>query len=227
MALTAVQWEAITASEIGIAETVAAADRAVKKELASRVIGQMTPDEFFAFETAGSNGNTRHELWNGTVVALAGGTPNHNLIGFNMGRALADALDAVGLERRVFSSDQMVQVSDQKRYYPDAKIADAAPRFDTKYALINPVVIVEVLSPSTAAFDLDEKFGDYQKIASLQHYIVIAQDRVRVLHYEKIVDNMWAITGTHENLPDTLFLAIDDVLLSVPVRSIYKQIELP
>ena len=66
----------------------------------------------------------------------------------------------------------MVRASDRKRYYPDVVIADDPPHYDEKYALLNPLVIVEVLSPSTDDFDKNEKFVQYRTIDSLRHYVV-------------------------------------------------------
>ena len=72
-------------------------------------------------------------------------------------------------------------------FYPDVVVVCGEPRFedDTFDTLLNPVVVIEVLSPSTAAFDRGEKFEHYKQLASLQEYILISQDSVRVEHYQR------------------------------------------
>lgn len=141
----------------------------------------LTPEEYLAFERKAT---TKHEYLNGQIVAMSGASFAHNFLTMNVANQLYNQL--IGGECQVATSDMRVKVTEIDSYfYPDVVVVCGEPRAedDTFDTLLNPVVIVEVLSPSTEVYDRGEKFEHYQQIASLKDYILISQDEVHVEHY--------------------------------------------
>ena len=140
-----------------------------------------TPEEYLAFERKAT---TKHEYLNGQIVAMSGASFAHNFLTMNVANQLYNQL--IGGECQVAASDMRVKVTEIDSYfYPDVVVVCGEPRAedDTFDTLLNPVLIVEILSPSTEVYDRGEKFEHYQQIASLKDYILISQDEVRVEHY--------------------------------------------
>ncbi len=150
------------------------------------------------------------------------GLPRHNAIAANVVRALGNRLS--GRRCIVFTSDQRIHVPATGLYtYPDASVACDGPRFLDKArdTLVNPKVLVEVLSSSTEAYDRGAKFAHYRSIPSLEEYILILQDQTRVEHYRRIEPRQWLLTeyqGEDASLP---VLGLD-----VPLREIYANLDL-
>lgn len=188
------------------------------------IVGHMTHAEYIAFD---STATVKHELIQGKVVRMPGAKVNHNRIAADAFRTFADAFDATGKQGEVFPDGQKVFVSERLVFYPDMMVIVGETRADASESLLNPAVVLEVLSPSTAAFDRGEKFEYYQQIASLQHYILVEQERISVTHFEKIAGNLWAITGTYNALSDSLTLTIDDAPLLIPLSAIYRRVTFP
>lgn len=173
--------------------------------------------EYLAREAAASE---RHILWDGEVfpvLAMAGGTPDHNTICGNAITELNLALRGRGC--RVMTSDQKVWIPrKQGVVYPDvtAVCGRVALLPDTADVVMNPTLIVEVLSPGTEAFDRDEKFEGYRSIASLRHYLMMSSQRVLVEHYARVEGEAWLLRayGAGETVaivgPD-LTLRVDDL----------------
>ncbi len=134
-----------------------------------------SPQEYLAVEHENA---IRHEYRLGLVYAMAGGSDDHSRIAINF-------LTALNLHLRdgdcqFFSGDVKVNYADIFFYYPDAFVTcDPRDRND-RYVKRYPKLIAEVLSPSTAQFDREEKFQDYTKLDSLEEYVLIAQDEMRV-----------------------------------------------
>lgn len=123
----------------------------------------------------------RSEYFNGEIFAMAGGTPEHNLI---LGNVLGELRSQLA-ERPclVFPSEQKVKVAATGlNTYPDVSVVCADPQYaePRRSALLNPIVIVEVLSESTEAYDRGDKFHHYRQIPSLQEYVLVASDRQRI-----------------------------------------------
>lgn len=136
------------------------------------------------------NGPIRHEYRRGLVYAMAGGTDNHDRIALNLLTLLN--LHLGNSTCRFHSGNVKVNYEDEFYYYPDAFVTcDPRDRQD-RYVKRYPKLIVEVLSTSTQAFDAGEKFADYQRLASLQEYVLISQDRQRVECRRRTGDT-WAI----------------------------------
>ena len=141
----------------------------------------LTPEEYIAAERKAT---LKSEYLSGEIVAMSGASDTHNLITMNTSTALYNQLADRGC--RVYASDMRVGISAGVSYfYPDIAVTCDKPRFedDVFDTLINPQVIIEVLSDSTAGYDRGEKFIRYRQLESLQEYILISQDQVLVEHY--------------------------------------------
>lgn len=147
-------------------------------QTASNVVTQpmeLTPEMYLAIERSRE---FKSEFANGAMFAMAGASEAHNLIVAHIVRDLGVQLK--GRPCRVYPSDMRVRIPQKKRYvYPDAIVVCGEPRFedDHRDTLLNPTVIVEVLSPSTETYDRVAKFAAYRTIASLQAYLLISQDK--------------------------------------------------
>jgi len=134
---------------------------------------------------------TKHEFCNGEVFAMSGASYAHNVITANIIRELGNQLKQRPC--RVLPSDMRVRVEDGF-VYPDVSVVCGKPEFYDKDNLCNPSVIVEVLSPSTADYDANGKFARYRQLASLQEYLLVAQDRPHLLHYVRQAENRWLLS---------------------------------
>jgi Uma2 family endonuclease len=134
--------------------------------------------EYLELEAAS---NTRHEYWNGEIYAMGGGSPAHAALAMAVGASLV--AQTRGGPCRVFSSDLMVRVkASGMATYPDVTVVcgELEPDPDNPNAVTNPVVLIEVLSESTGAYDRGEKLEQYKTIESLQTVLLISQTSCRV-----------------------------------------------
>ena len=165
----------------------------------------LTPAEYIDAERKAV---TKSEYLSGQIVAMSGASNAHNIITMNTANQLYNQL--FDRDCLVYASDMRVRLHAPVSYfYPDISVVCGEPRFedDVFDTLLNPTVVVEVLSPSTAAYDRREKFTRYQQIASLKEYILISQNRIHLEHYLR-EENQWRATE---------FQKLEDV---VPVTSI-------
>ena len=141
-------------------------------------------DEYFALENAS---DARFEYRDGDIVCMSGGSREHGLISGNVFLSLG--LSLRGGPCRAFTADTAILTPALPPYrYPDASVACGEWRFQLVRnldALINPVLIVEVLWPTTFTYDHEEKFRAYQAIPSFSEYLLVAQDAPRVAHYRR------------------------------------------
>jgi Uma2 family endonuclease len=136
-----------------------------------------TEADYLAFERTSAQ---KHEYYDGVIVAQAGGSATHNRITMNAINSLYTQLQ--NRPCTVYSSDMRVKIPQKKSDgYPDVSVVCGPERFDDtgQEILINPTVIIEVLSPSTERYDRGKKFELYRTIDSLQEYLLIAQDAKR------------------------------------------------
>ena len=178
----------------------------------------LTSEEYLAWERKQP---FKNEYYNGQIVAMSGASRSHNRITVDITIQLGNQL--MNSECEVFASEMRVRTSPAISYfYPDVIVVCGEPRFedDTFDTLLNPMLVVEVLSPSTAAFDRGEKFEHYKQIASLEEYILVSQNNVRVEHYRR-QGSQW-IHNTFEHLEDMLPLASIECTLSL--RAIYRRV---
>jgi Uma2 family endonuclease len=137
---------------------------------------------------------TKHEWLNGEVFAMAGGTPEHAGLAASVIRELGLALR--GRPCRVFSSDLRVRVqATGLATYPDASVFcnKLATDRDDPQAVVNPVVLIEVLSTSSEAYDRGEKFAHYRRIPSLQEYVLVSQHEPRIEVHRRNEAGRWEL----------------------------------
>ncbi|MFN8556789.1 MAG: Uma2 family endonuclease [Dehalococcoidia bacterium] len=166
----------------------------------------------------------KSECIDGYVLAMSGASRAHNVIGANtsaiLNRQLADA------PCEVYAADMRVKVSATGDHtYPDVVVACRDIAFeDTEFnTLLNPTVVVEVLSPSTEAYDRGASFERYRRIASLQAYVLVAQDRVLVEHYLRR-DDGWRDTA-FDALEQSLHLP--SIACTLPLAETYRKVRFP
>jgi Uma2 family endonuclease len=180
----------------------------------------ITPEEYLALEEKAVYKSEYHD---GKIYALAGASSNHNLITGNAYMALRQF--AAPEPRRVYVNDMRLQVEKSGLYtYPDVmvvcgKIDFVSGRNDT---LTNPILIVEVLSESTEAYDRGEKFAMYRQIPTLQDYVLIEQTKPYVEYFRR--EGRFWVLETFEQMEATLTLRSLD--FQIPLETIYSQAEL-
>ena len=155
-----------------------------------------TPEEYLTLER---QAEYKSEYFNGEIFAMTGASRRHNLVAANVLASLHGQLRKRPCE--VYSSDMRVKVSPAGLYtYPDVVVVCGEPLFDDKHkdTLLNPTVLVEVLSKSTASYDRGEKFAHYRKLDSLAEYLVVAQDKYHVEHYTRQPGNRWLLSETDD-----------------------------
>jgi Uma2 family endonuclease len=183
-----------------------------------------TVEEYFQIDEAAE---TRHEYVDGQIFDMAGGTDEHSQITVNLIAELRTRLRGKPCQPR--DGNLRVRYGRKMRYgYPDALIVCGQPQFDPKArsntTLLNPTVLFEVLSKSTAAYDRGEKFGYYRDIDSLQEYVLIAQDRASVQVYRRGANGIWAIEPPIDGLTSSVTLPSADIEL--PLAELYASVEL-
>jgi Uma2 family endonuclease len=163
----------------------------------------------------------KHEYIHGRVYAMSGGTANHATIAVNVVSLLRGHVR--GGPCRVYNSDMKVQVDDSGLFfYPDASLSCDERDRGTVAAVRFPTLIVEVLSPSTEAFDRGDKFAYYRANATLQEYVLIGSERVTVECYRRGPGELWTLRP---------FAAGDDVTIEsvgfrCPVAALYEDVQL-
>lgn len=147
-----------------------------------------TVEEYLAMERTALD---KHEFFDGEVFAMAGASPEHNLVVSNLIIALGNTLNE---SCRIYTSDMRLFIPATGHYtYADVSVQCGEPAFtdDTPRALLNPECIFEVLSESTESYDRGKKFESYRSIPQLVDYILAAQDRVMVEHFTRQPDGTW------------------------------------
>ncbi len=151
---------------------------------------KMTMEEYIEFD---KNNEGRWEYFDGEVFDMAGGSLNHNRIAKNILTTLENKLEGAPCE--ALPSEMRLKVPKALPYrYPDVVVVCGEPVIETiqgQEMLVNPLLIVEVLSASTKAYDFDTKFRAYQSIKSFQEYLLVAQDRPQVTQYVRQPDGQW------------------------------------
>ena len=196
---------------------------------------QLTPEEYIALERKAipDADTVRSEYVKGEIIAMSGASRAHNLISNNISGELRSLLKGSGCE--TYASDMRVSSPLTSSYfYPDVVVVCEEPRFedDVFDILLNPIILVEVLSASTEAYDRGEKFSHYRYLASLQEYILVSQDKVLVERYRR--------PQKHETAPITAkdwiftaFQALEDILsltsiqCELPLQEIYERVTFP
>ncbi len=155
-----------------------------------------TPEEYLALEEKAEN---RSEYYNGIIWAMSGGSLNHSTIAANTTTAIHNELKAKSKKCRVMNSDLKVKIAKHNCfYYPDIMVICGEVDFaDNRTDIVeNPLLIIEVLSPSTADFDRGTKFNRYRSLPSLKEYVLISQDKPKVEAWYREEENLWRISNS-------------------------------
>jgi Uma2 family endonuclease len=182
---------------------------------------RLTPEEYLAIER---QAEYKSEYYKGEVFAMSGASREHNLIVGNVFAALHRQLRNRPCE--VYPSDMRVKVSPTGLYtYPDVVVICGQPEFEDDWVdtLLNPTVIVEVLSETTEGYDRGKKFEHYRTLDSLSDYILIAPDKYHVEHFVRQPDNRWVLSETN-NLHDVIHIA--SIECDLALEEIYEKIEI-
>ncbi|HSU15029.1 Uma2 family endonuclease [Longimicrobium sp.] len=178
-----------------------------------------TPDEYLRLERSAGH---RSEFVNGRIYAMGGASHAHNLIVFNLAREIGAQLR--GRPCEAYVNDMRVKVRQTGIYaYPDLVALCEEPRFEDGDfdTLLNPTVIIEVLSESTEKYDRGEKFAHYRRLDSLREYILVSQDRQRAEKYVRDGEG-WVLT---EVSGAEASLTIETLGCTIALAEIYERVE--
>ena len=179
----------------------------------------MTASDFLAWDAGLTE---RHEFVDGEVFAMAGAEDRHVTVALNIAIALRQHLR--GTPCRTFMSDMKLQVAAANSYfYPDVMVTCNEADHASPLIKSAPVLIIEVLSPSTAAFDRGEKFAHYRRLESLQEYMLVDIDTRRTDLYRKGGDAMWVLHPFEGG--ETLQLA--SVALNITAEALFAEVDAP
>jgi Uma2 family endonuclease len=181
--------------------------------------------DFIDYDTYAEREKTaevRHEYVAGEIYAMAGASAAH----IRITRDLAGAIERRLAPNRcdVFNADMRVRIRrgpQQLGYYPDV-VVTCPPVPDHTLELEAPLIIAEVLSPSTARTDKHEKFTNYATLASLRHYVLVSSDAARILHYRRTESGAWG--EPEELLGRNAVLRLDALGVEIPLSDIYARV---
>lgn len=183
---------------------------------------RITPEEYLALERRALD---KSEYLDGEIFPMPGASRKHNLVCVNITIVLGSQLRQSPYE--MYAGDMRVKVSPTGLYtYPDVIVVCDEPQFEDNQmdTLLNPTLIVEVLSPSTEDYDRGGKFEHYRALPSLQEYLLVAQDRCHIVHYTRQKDGTWLLAETtrieeHLHLPSIdCNLSLAEVYAKVPLK---------
>ncbi len=179
-----------------------------------------TDDEYLAFEREAEE---KHELIDGEIVAMAGASRRHNLIGLNTATEIRFQLK--GKNRETYANDMRVRMRKGRYSYPDVVAVCGEPQFaDEEFdVLLNPTVVIEVLSKSTRFRDKTEKLETFLKMESVRECLLIEQDESHIEHYIKQTPKQWLVKIYEE--PDEK-IVLESIDCKISLADIYAQIEL-
>ena len=180
---------------------------------------KMTPEEYLVFERASDK---KHEYIAGQIYAMGGAKRNHNIIALSLGKELYQATEDKDCE--AYAADMRIFLPSTEDYaYPDLTVVCGEPVFqdDVHDTLINPVLIAEILSDSTEAYDRGAKFSLYRSVKSLKEYILISQSQPRIEKYERQGDGFWMLSEAVGLESEITFNSIG---LTILLNNLYKKI---
>lgn len=195
----------------------------------------LTPEEYITFERKAipDAETVRSEYIDGEIINMPGASRVHNLITNNISGELRNLLKDSRCE--TYANDMRVSSPITSSYfYPDVVVVCEEPRFedDVFDILLNPTILIEVLSPSTEAYDRGEKFAHYRHLTSLQEYVLVSQDKVLVEHYRRqekkesvpVPGKDWIFTDFRELAE---ILPLPSIQCELPLQEIYERVTFP
>ncbi|MBA3869526.1 MAG: Uma2 family endonuclease [Anaerolineae bacterium] len=178
----------------------------------------ITPEEYLRMERGSEE---KHEYYNGEIFAMTGASEYHNII---VGSTIASLYTQLRKKPcQIYPSDMRVRIPATGLYtYPDISVVCGTPEFedDGLDTLLNPTVIIEVLSSSTEQYDRGKKFQHYRTIASLKEYILIAQDSIRIEHFARREDQ-WILTDAKTS--DSV-LSLPSIECTLALSDVYEKV---
>ena len=182
-------------------------------------VAVLTPEEYLTIERAATY---RSEFYRGEMFAMSGGTPKHSMISLNVTGELRSRLK--GRRCAPYESNLRIKCSTGLYTYPDASVICGELEFDDqrKDTVLNPTLLVEVLSKSTEAYDRGKKFDHYRTIPTLLEYLLVLQGEPTIQRFWRNDDGSWTLTAV-TGLDQTLKLLSIDVEL--PLAEIYDRID--
>jgi Uma2 family endonuclease len=190
--------------------------------MSSRPKTYLTPEEYLVIER---RNEYKSEYIDGEMVAMTGASRRHNIINVNIAGEIGRQLR--GRQCEAYASDMRVRVPSTRAYlYPDVVVVCGEPQLEDDYVdtLLNPTVLVEVLSESTERYDRGRKFGFYRTIESLAEYVLVAQDECKVEQYTKQPDGRWMLTD-YRSPEDVVELA--SIQCTLRLSEVYEKVSLP
>ncbi len=180
-----------------------------------------TAAEYLAME---KEADTKHEFFQGEIFAMAGASITHVIISTNLIVQIASKLK--GNPCQPYGSDMRIHIPENTLFtYPDISIicGEVIPSRDDEDTAIEPVVLIEILSPSTKNYDRGGKFKLYRDIPSLKEYILVDSEVIGIEAFRLNAGGHWEL---EEYKTENSVLAINTVSLSIPVREIYERTNL-
>ena len=180
----------------------------------------LSPEDYLALERSA---DFKSEYFDGEVFAMSGASEPHNLIVVNASAELRQQLKKRPC--KLYANDMRVKVSPTGLYtYPDLIVVCGKAQFDDTHfdTLLNPTLIIEVLSDSTEAYDRGRKFEHYRKLESLAEYVLIAQHRSHIESYRRQPDQSWLLTESAGL--DNIF-RLDSINCELALAEVYDKIE--
>ena len=183
---------------------------------------QMTPEEYFKFE---ETSEIKHEYFDGEVFAMTGASLNHNQINANIMRELGIQLKHSPC--RPLSSDMRVKVEEIEKYtYPDIAVVCAEINLEETNGLdtlLNPIVLMEILSESTEAYDRGKKFTHYRLIPSLREYVLVSQSYCNVERFVRCERGIWQILPPITDMEQSV--SIESINCELLLSDIYYRVD--
>ena len=179
----------------------------------------LTPAEYLAIERSAEY---KSEYYAGEMFAMVGASREHNIIVTNLVRRMAEQLDARPCE--MYPNDMRVRIPATGLYtYPDVVVVSDEPQFEDDHVdtLLNPVLIIEVLSPSTEAYDRGKKFEHYQQIPSLVEYLLVAQEPYRVEQFTRQGAAQWLYSATQR--PEDV-VSLNSIGCTLTLADVYAKV---
>jgi len=190
--------------------------------MSSRPKTYLTTEEYLAIER---QAEYKSEYFAGEVFAMVGASRKHNLIATNIVIALGQQLKKKPCE--LYTSDMRVRVPATGLYtYPDVVIACGEPEFEDEHVdtLLNPTLIVEILSTSTASYDRIKKFSYYRTVESLSEYLLVAQDEYKLEQYVKQGDGRWLLSDIRSR---EAIVELSSIQCRLALDDVYDKVALP
>lgn len=189
--------------------------------MSTALITHLTPEQYLELDRAS---DVKNEYWYGEMYAMAGGMPPHSFVINNVQYALTGRL--LGKGCHVFNADLRVSVRwDTLITYPDATVVCGPPKYvdDRRDTVVNPTLVLEVLSPSTAAKDRGDKAFLYRQVSSMREILLVEPTPIWIEHYWKLPNGHWEL----ETVTDpAAILKLPSLDCELPVAEIYRDFEI-